>query len=156
MSEAYSTVAETGASQTRKPMIMSHDVGTSEAVVALNYHRNFLFYNYRLRKRERYGFRHRDSNRLRDMYRDWVRDRDLHRDTDWIRYGLVNRIRYRFLHRDWVRLRDVNGVGSVYRDGHWYLNRDRDFLFNSDWIRLWNWNFDFLGNCDGLHFTMAP
>jgi hypothetical protein len=81
------------------------------------------------------------------MYRDWVRDRNLNRDAYWIGHG--------FLNRDWVWLRNVNGIRPVYRDGNRDLDRDWNFLLDGDWIRLWNWNFDFLGYSDGLHFTLS-
>lgn len=133
----------------------SPEAGTTEAVVSLNYHRNFLFYNYWVGYGNWHRLRHRDSDRLRDMYRDWMRDRNFHRDADWIRHGFLNRVWNGLLYRNWIWLRNVDWVGSVYRYRHRDLDRDRHIFLNSDWIRLWNWNFYFLGYCDGLHFTMA-
>jgi hypothetical protein len=155
MPETYSSMAETGTFKARKFMFISPEIRTTEAVVALNYDRNVLFYNYWLGYGEWNRLRHGDSDRLRDMYRDWVRNRNFHRDADWIRHWFLNGEWHRLLYRNWVWLRNVHWVGSVYRYGHRYLDRDRHMFLNSDWIRLWNWNFDFLGYCDGLHFTMA-
>jgi hypothetical protein len=148
-------MAETETFKARNFVFISPEVGSTETVVALKYYRNFLFYNYRVGYGDWNRLRHRDSDRLRDVYRDWVWDRNFHRDTDWIRHGFLDREWHGFLDRDRVWLRNVDWIGSVYRDGHRDLNRDRHIFLNSDWVRLWNWNFDFLGYSDGLHFTVA-
>jgi hypothetical protein len=128
MPEAYSSMAETGASMTRKSVFYC-----PETPVLLNKYGHFLFYKYRLR--------HGDCYRLGNMYRN------LNRDADWIRHG--------FLDGDWVRLRNVDGIRPVYRDRDRDLDRDWNCLLDSDWIRLWDWDFHFLGYRDGLHFTVS-
>jgi hypothetical protein len=92
-----------------------------------------------------------NHNGFRNVYRNrhWVRD------LNRIRYGFLDGIGHRFVYRHRVRLRDVNRVRSVYRDWYWNLHRDRNFLFNGHWVRLWYRDRDFLGNCDGLHVALA-
>jgi hypothetical protein len=108
-----------------------------------------------LRNRDSHWLGHRDSNRLRYVYRDrhWVRDfnRDLHRIWD----RLLDRVGHWFLYRHGIRLRDVNWIGSVYRNCYRNLHRNRNLLFNGYWIRLWHRDRDFLGDGDGFHVTLA-
>ena len=98
---------------------------------------------------------------LRYGYFDWVGFRYM--DCVWHRYRnlywnfhrvgnfLFNRIRnfllhiygIGFWHGDWIRFL----YGNSDRDFH----RNWDFLLNMHGIRLWNWHFHLLGDCDGFH-----
>jgi hypothetical protein len=119
--------------------------------VLLYKNRDSFLDHYWLRYRNCYRFWHRDSDRLRYVNRDRVRNRDFDWYLDRVRDRFLDRVWHFLLNVDRVRFWNLDRVGLLNRNSYRELHRVGNLLLDMYWVGLRDRDRDFLCHCYGLH-----